>query len=292
MESKGKIHEAIAAIMAEVGGVKKGRTNQAQNYSFRGIADLYLACQPLMAKHGVHLAPYAVLSDHLYERQTKHGGFQAHVRQTIEFRFYHADGSWFPCTVTGEAMDTGDKASNKAMSVAAKYALIQTFAIPEEDPDVDTENSSPEPLPRGKEQPTPKAAAPSSPPSGPRLVTSDAPSARPSDETPAQTTEHPMVSKAKEMFGLAAPAKDEARAKRVVQLMIGTRPQGLGWAKPHAANWLLSLFGTKDPFALDGKQQITAENLLIARRDDGEDTYNAMVEQYRVEKLVLPEKAK
>ena len=39
----------------------------------------------------------------------------------------------------GEAMDSGDKATNKAMSAAYKYAALQAFAIPTEG-DNDTEN--------------------------------------------------------------------------------------------------------------------------------------------------------
>lgn len=161
-----KIHAAISAIMAEVGGVAKGRKNEQQGYKFRGIADIYLACQPLMAKYLVHVAPYQVLEESFYERETKSGSKQFHVRQRIEFRFYHADGSHVQCVTTGEAMDTGDKASNKVMSAAMKYALIMTFAIPEDDPDIDTENSSPEAhgpaggrAPAAKQPPT-RAAAP------------------------------------------------------------------------------------------------------------------------------------
>lgn len=140
----GSIHEAIAAIMAEVGGVGKTRKNEQQGYKFRGIADIKLACQPLMAKHGVHLSPHAVLHEETAERTTKSGATMMHIRQRVEFRFYHADGSYFPCITTGEAMDSGDKASNKAMSAAMKYALDQVFCLPEEDPDLDTENKSPE----------------------------------------------------------------------------------------------------------------------------------------------------
>jgi hypothetical protein len=140
----GKIHSAIAAIMGEVGGVGKTRENKQQGYRFRGIADIKLACQSLLAKHQVHLTPHSVLHEEVTERQTKAGAAMIHIRQRIEFRFYHADGSYFPCVTTGEAMDTGDKASNKCMSAAMKYALDQVFCLPEEDPDADTESKSPE----------------------------------------------------------------------------------------------------------------------------------------------------
>lgn len=152
------IHAAIAAIMAEVGGVEKSRKNAAQGYNFRGIADVYLACQLVMAKHGVHVLPHEVLSDEVCERETKTGGRTFHIRQKIRFRAYASDGSYVVLETTGEAMDTGDKATNKCMSAAMKYCLIQLFALPEQDPNVDTETQTHEvvstPKPAEKPQPT------------------------------------------------------------------------------------------------------------------------------------------
>ena len=42
------------------------------------------------------------------------------------------DGSKHTVKTYGEAMDSGDKATNKAMSAAYKYAAFQAFAIPTE----------------------------------------------------------------------------------------------------------------------------------------------------------------
>jgi hypothetical protein len=42
------------------------------------------------------------------------------------------DGSKHTARTFGEAMDSGDKATNKAMSAAYKYMAFQTFAIPTE----------------------------------------------------------------------------------------------------------------------------------------------------------------
>lgn len=136
-----KIHAAIAAIMKDVGAVGKSRSNTSQGYKFRGIADVYLACQPVMAAHGVHVAPHRVVDDSISEVTSKGGGAGYHVRQRVEFRLYADDGSFVQIETTGEAIDYGDKASNKAMSAAMKYALIQAFAIPEDDPSVDTETA-------------------------------------------------------------------------------------------------------------------------------------------------------
>lgn len=143
-QQPGQIHAAICAIMGEVGGVGKTKTNTIQNYKFRGIADLYLACQPIMAKHGVHVSPVAIEDHDMQVGKTKHGGDSYHVTMRVRFRAYAVDGSFVEVQTMGEAMDTSDKAFNKAASAAMKYALIQLFAIPEEDPEIDTESGSPE----------------------------------------------------------------------------------------------------------------------------------------------------
>lgn len=173
----GQIHKAIAEIMGEVGGVAKTRKNEQQGYKFRGIADITKACQPLLSKHGVHVTPHAVLHEEVSERHTKSGSTMLHIRQRIEFRFYHSDGSFFQCVTTGEAMDTGDKSSNKCMASALKYALTQTFCIPEEDPEADTENASPE-LGAKKEPvktaPEPRVASPQTVPAPPKDGLTDA----------------------------------------------------------------------------------------------------------------------
>jgi hypothetical protein len=51
------------------------------------------------------------------------------------------DGSSHVISTIGEAMDSGDKATNKAMSAAYKYALMQAFCIPTEG-DNDSENQT------------------------------------------------------------------------------------------------------------------------------------------------------
>lgn len=171
--SPGQIHSAIVAIMASGPSVAKSKTNTQQNYRFRGIDDLYLEMQPLMAKHGVHVTPHRVVEDSLFERpyQKKVDGRDVtgtiiHVRTRIEFRFWHCDGSYVSVETTGEAMDHGgDKASNKAMSAAMKYALVMTFSIPTDEP-IDTEHESPD---AGSARPaaSSKPGRPQRPPPGP-----------------------------------------------------------------------------------------------------------------------------
>ena len=80
----------------------------------------------------------------------------------IKYTMFAPDGSNVSCTVIGEGMDSGDKASNKAMSVAMKYAMFQLFFIPTEAVDPDAEVHT-DVLPKGqkpKEKPVKPAEKP------------------------------------------------------------------------------------------------------------------------------------
>jgi hypothetical protein len=134
------IHQAIPAIMAEIEPIAKARRNQAQGYSFRGIDDVYQALQLILAKHGVFTTS-EILSERTEERQTSKGSSLIYRVLHIRWRFFASDGSSVPSETIGEGMDSGDKASNKAMSVAHKYALLQAFCVPTEEPK-DPENDS------------------------------------------------------------------------------------------------------------------------------------------------------
>jgi hypothetical protein len=129
-----RVYKAIAAVMAEIGqaGIAKTRKNIQQGYAFRGIDDVYNALSPILAKHGLVILPY-VVSRQCVERQTAKGGALFYVTVEVEFTLVAAeDGSSHTIKTFGEAMDSADKATNKAMSAAYKYAAMQAFAIPTE----------------------------------------------------------------------------------------------------------------------------------------------------------------
>ena len=137
-----KVYQCIAAITAELSkiGIAKDSKNQSQGYAFRGIDQVYGALSPLLAKHGLCILP-RVKDRQVIERQNKSGTALFNVTLTVEFDFVAAeDGSKHTVITVGEAMDSGDKASNKAMSAAYKYAAFQTFCIPTEgDNDADAQ---------------------------------------------------------------------------------------------------------------------------------------------------------
>ena len=129
------IHKAIIAIMEEIGAIGKNQENTQQHFKYRGIDDVMNALHPLLVKHKVFLVP-EILEQTREERKTKSGGNLIYSVCKIKYTFYAEDGSKFESIVVGEGMDSGDKATNKAMAIAFKYVCFQVFCIPTgEDPD-------------------------------------------------------------------------------------------------------------------------------------------------------------
>ena len=136
MEEK-KIYQAINSIMKEIGAIGKNQKNQQQNFMFRGIDAVMNAISPALIKYKVFVVP-EVLEQTREERQTKTGSNLIYSVCKMKYTFYAEDGSFVEAVVVGEGMDSGDKATNKAMSIAFKYACFQVFCIPTEemkDPD-------------------------------------------------------------------------------------------------------------------------------------------------------------
>jgi len=133
-----KIHAAMANILNDCVPIAKDRRNKMQGFQFRGIDDAYNALHPVMSKHQVITVP-RVLNMEREERQTKNGGTLIYTMLTVEYDFVCGeDGSKITVgPVIGEAMDTGDKSCNKALSMAHKSILLQTFTIPTHSDDAD-----------------------------------------------------------------------------------------------------------------------------------------------------------
>lgn len=154
-----KIYAAMCRVMKRVEVVGKNRKNPQQGYSFRGIDDVVAHCQMVLAEEGVCMAP-KVLTSERELMATKSGGSMVSVRLLVEHTFFADDGSSVIATTVGEAMDSGDKASNKAQSAALKYALTETFLIPTYEVDRDTEEHSPEVQRSPPAVPAPRSAPP------------------------------------------------------------------------------------------------------------------------------------
>lgn len=134
------IYKAISNVMTDIGAVGKNQKNQQQGFMFRGIDAVMNAINPALIKHHVFVVP-EVLEQSREERTTKTGNHLIYSICRIKYTFYAEDGSSVTAITVGEGMDSGDKATNKAMAIAFKYACFQVFCIPTEemkDPDAES----------------------------------------------------------------------------------------------------------------------------------------------------------
>lgn len=140
------IYQTINAIMDEVEPIGKDSWNEKQKFKYRGVDAVMNALQPLFAKHKLFCVP-EVLSSIREERASKSGGNLIYSIIRTKYTFYAEDGSSVSAIVEGEGMDSADKATNKALAIAFKYACFQLFCIPTDEtaPDPDKESHDLEP---------------------------------------------------------------------------------------------------------------------------------------------------
>jgi len=130
-----KVYKSINAVQSALSkvGIAKDKVNsQGSGYKFRGVDDVMNALSPLLAEHNLCILP-RVISRVCEERISASNKPLFFVTVEVEFDFVSSeDGSKHTVKTFGEAMDSGDKATNKAMSAAYKYAAFQSFSIPTE----------------------------------------------------------------------------------------------------------------------------------------------------------------
>jgi len=156
------IFQGMAAVMASVQAIRKDGRNQVQNFSFRGIDAVINAVGPALREQGIIVAPD--VREYIYETITvgQKQSVMGHVRIVVAYTFHAQDGTSLTAVAAGEAMDAGDKATPKAMSVAYRTALLQALCIPTDDPEPDAETYERGPAARpraaAKSQPAPESA--------------------------------------------------------------------------------------------------------------------------------------
>jgi hypothetical protein len=188
MAENEKIYEAISNVMAEIGAIGKNKQNEQQKFMYRGIDDVMNALQPALVKNKVFIVP-EVTSEERSERTSvkefqgqKKESTLLYTRLGITYKFFTEDGSFIEAKVIGEAMDSGDKATNKAMSIAYKYACFQVFCIPTEemlDPDAKVHEPAPK---TSKPAKADKPRATTQVPNQPKQESKSAPSPAPTPE--------------------------------------------------------------------------------------------------------------
>ncbi len=141
------IYKKMSEVMSSIGSISKDQSNTQQGFKFRGIDQFVNAMHPALIKAGVFMAPRVVSFSQTEREVTRSSGktgIDKTVNLMVEYDFYAEDGSKVTVgPIAAEGLDSGDKATNKALSAALKYALIQTFSVPTEDM-VDGDSTSPE----------------------------------------------------------------------------------------------------------------------------------------------------
>lgn len=127
-----KIYAAIAGVINDIGVVSKDKINKQQGFKYRSVDDVYSVLNPALAKNKVFILP-EIMEEHREIGTSKSGGRVVSVILKMKYTVYAEDGSHIETILKGEAMDTGDKAINKAMAIAYKYLCFQLFCIPVED---------------------------------------------------------------------------------------------------------------------------------------------------------------
>ena len=149
MSEQKQIYTLITKVMADIGAIGKDRKNEKQGYKFRGIDDVYNAANSALSRHGVFSVP-TVLEALREERTNANGTVLFYVSLKVKYTFYAPDGSFVEAVIPCEGFDSGDKATNKALSAGQKYAFLQVFCIPTEeqkDSEVDDHEVKPAPKP-------------------------------------------------------------------------------------------------------------------------------------------------
>lgn len=139
MTDKETVHEAWNAVMRDVQAIRKDSVNKQQNFNFRGVDAVMNAVGPVLRNHGVIVVPVA---SEAHYRDVTYGSKDTKAREAtvlVTYQVFGPAGDSFTMQVPAEALDSGDKATAKAMSVAYRTVLLQSLTIPTDDPDPDEE---------------------------------------------------------------------------------------------------------------------------------------------------------
>lgn len=123
------IYGRMVQVMAGIGAIGKNGTNEEAGYTFRSVDDVVDAVHDLLVRHEVFAVPHKVLDRKISERPAYGGGAVTAVHVVQQYRFYATDGSYVEAEIPSEGIDVSDKATNKALTAAYKYLMLQAFAI-------------------------------------------------------------------------------------------------------------------------------------------------------------------
>lgn len=144
------IYEKLQAITNEIGVIEKNLKVEISSYkSYKAVSerDVLDGVKPLENKYRVYSYPSErkVIESDVLVKETEYNGKttktnQLYMRLEITYRFVNIDKpeEYVDIKSYGDGIDTGDKATGKAMTYADKYALMKAYKLSTgDDPDKD-----------------------------------------------------------------------------------------------------------------------------------------------------------
>lgn len=137
---KPTVQEAWAAVMADVRELGKDSVHNSPGakFNFRGVDDTMNAVGPVLRKHQVAVIPTSVTLS-TRDTQTSTGKPAQEATVMVSYAIHGPAGDSMAGGSAGGAMDNGDKATPKAMSVAYRTFLLQALCLPTHEVDPDAE---------------------------------------------------------------------------------------------------------------------------------------------------------
>lgn len=124
--------------MKKITAIPKDQHNEKQNFNYRSIDAVYNQAQKLFAEHGVFAVPQ--VQENFREQVSTKSGHANRTVLKIKYTFFASDASFVDLIAEGEGIDSGDKSTSKASTMAHKTALLQLLMVPTNDVDPDGES--------------------------------------------------------------------------------------------------------------------------------------------------------
>lgn len=132
--TKRTVVEVMLAAMRSVQSIGKSDFNDFHKFNFRGIDTVLDHVGPAFREHGVLTFPELQSLAAETVKSSKDKPMRL-TTVTVKYTFVGPAGDRESAIVPGEAWDSEDKGSSKAMSVAYRTALIQVLSIPTKERD-------------------------------------------------------------------------------------------------------------------------------------------------------------
>lgn len=134
------VHIAWLRVRREIRAIGKGEKYEEgrTRYAYRGADTVVQYFGPVTLRHGVHVLPVKVEAEY-GEKLTKAGSKMRECSVVVTWQIMGPRGDTLMLQTAGEALDTSDKSTTKAQTVALRTLLLTGGLIPtgERDPDAD-----------------------------------------------------------------------------------------------------------------------------------------------------------